>query len=130
MTADDVIQSMTEIYSEPNARNQLLKYPQFIRDIIFIVDLDTELNMNGDVLENSIKEDIHQIIKALRNIKADTDAEILQQVYNRYLQNPDDEMIDELYAKMYIYNDLDIWKLLEIYVEREIIEYKNKSPFS
>ncbi|MCV2485304.1 hypothetical protein OD917_10240 [Flavobacterium sp. SH_e] len=126
MTVDDVIQSMSNIYNEPIDNGELFKYPQFIRDIIFIINLDTEMNMQGDVLQNSIREDVPNIIIALQNIRAFKDAEILQEIYNRYLKDPDDETIDELYSKMYLYNDdFDLWKLLEIYVEKEMVKYKS-----
>jgi len=123
MSAEHVIQSMTKIYSEPIDRIQLLEYPQFIRDIIFIMDLDTEMNMQGDVLENSIREDIPNIIYALKNINADNEAKILEEIYDLYQQNSEDEKIDELYGKMYIYTDFDIWSLLEIYVKNQMDEY-------
>ncbi|SHL29070.1 DMP19 family protein [Flavobacterium chilense] len=127
MTADDVVQSMAKIYNEPIDRNKLLEYPQFIRDIIFLIDFDTEMNMQGDVLQNSIKEHVPNIITALGNIEANNESKILQEIYKRFQQNPDDEMIDKLYAKMYLYTDFDIWLLLDIYVEKQMKEYILKS---
>lgn len=47
LRAEDVIESMAEIYNIPIDREDLVKYPQFIQDIIFIIDYDTELSMNG-----------------------------------------------------------------------------------
>lgn len=125
MTADDVVELMVKnIYDEPIERDQLSKYPQFISDIIFIIDFDTEMTMQGDVLQNSICEYVPNIITALKNIKAENEANILQEIYERYQQDPEDEMIDDLYNKMYINTDFDIWPILDAYVEKEMVKYK------
>lgn len=127
MTADDVIESIArKIYDEPIEREELTKYPQFISDIIFIIDFDTEMTMQGDVLQNSICEFVPNIITAFKNIKAENDTNILQEIYERYQQNEDDEMINNLYNKMYINTDFDIWPILDAYVEKEIIKYRGR----
>lgn len=75
LRAEDVIESMAEIYNIPIDREDLVKYPQFIQDIIFIIDYDTELSMNGILgfLKNSTNKYLPQTITALKNIGADTD---------------------------------------------------------
>lgn len=48
MTADDIIQAIAErMYKEPNTWKNISKYPQFIQDILYIIDYDTELQMEG-----------------------------------------------------------------------------------
>ncbi|CEP45631.1 Uncharacterised protein [[Clostridium] sordellii] len=121
LRAEDVIESMAEIYNIPIDREDLVKYPQFIQDIIFIIDYDTELSMNGILgfLKNSTNKYLPQTITALKNIGADTDVEVLKKIssFNTYKNINDIESLSE---KIYLYNDFDIWKLLEEYVEREI----------
>lgn len=122
MTADDIIQAMADIYSEPIEREEIVvKYPQFIQDIIFIIDFDTELAMQGigGLLENRAGRYISNIIIALRNIQADNEAILLQEIYEKYKANPEDESIDESADKLYLYTGFDIWELLEIYVDKE-----------
>lgn len=112
---------MAEIYNIPIDREDLVKYPQFIQDIIFIIDYDTELSMNGILgfLKNSTNKYLPQTITALKNIGADTDVEVLKKIssFDTYKNINDIESLSE---KIYLYNDFDIWKLLEEYVKREI----------
>lgn len=121
LRAEDVIESMAEIYNTPIDREDLVKYPQFIQDIIFIIDYDTELSMNGILgfIKNSTNKYLPQTIDALKNIGADTDVEVLKKIssFDTYKNINDIESLSE---KIYLYNDFDIWKLLEEYVEREI----------
>lgn len=121
MSADDVIQAMSKIYDEPIERTELEKYPQFIQDTIFIIDLDTELSMEGigGVLENSSGMYIDKIITALRNIHAENDANLLQQIFNIYKENSEDDSIEELADQLYLYSGFDIWGLLNTYVEKQ-----------
>ena len=121
LRAEDIIESMAEIYNIPIDREDLVKYPQFIQDIIFIIDYDTELSMNGILgfLKNSTNKYLPQTITALKNIGADTDVEVLKKIssFDTYKNINDIESLSE---KIYLYNDFDIWKLLEEYVKREI----------
>jgi len=123
MSADDVVQSIGgDIYRNPGVRENLHKYPQFVRDIVSIIDLDTALSMDGDVLVNNIK-DVPQMITALRNIRADVDADCLQRIRDAYQTNSDHEAIKEIadrsYDDMYFNTGHDIWSLLNAYVEKE-----------
>jgi len=126
MSADDVIQSMSRIYDEPVDRDALSAYPQFIQDIIWITDMDTELAMNGigGLLENSTGRYADKMIDALRHISADKEAETLAQIYQIYQSDLDSEKIDELAGSLYLYIDFDIWPLLEAYVEAEKGRYE------
>lgn len=124
LRAEKIIENMAEIYNIPIDKEDLVKYPQFIQDIIFIIDYDTELSMNGILgfLKNSTNKYLPQTITALKNIGAYTDVEVLKKIssFDTYKNINDIESLSE---KIYLYNDFDIWKLLEEYVEREI---KNK----
>jgi hypothetical protein len=122
LNADEVIQTLGRIYDEPIDRNSLSLYPQYIQDTIFLIDLDTELSMQGisGLLENSTGAFIPNMITALKNIRANNEADILHAVYERHKINSSDEEIDVLSDKLYLYTGFDIWPLLEAYVEREM----------
>ncbi|MDR0374437.1 MAG: DMP19 family protein [Treponema sp.] len=126
MTADDVIQALGRIYAEPVERDGLSAYPQFVQDAVFIIDLDTELNMEGisGLLENSTGRHIPKMITALRNIAAEDEAALLEEIYVLYRENPDDERISDLADGLYPYTDFDIWPLLEDYIEVGKNEYE------
>ncbi len=125
MRADDVIQSMARIYEKVIERTKIAEYPQFIQDIIYIIELDTELAMSGigGVLDNNIGEYMNEIILALQNIHANRDAQVLQQIINLYNIDETGEKINELADQLYLYTDFDIWSLLEFYVEKEKEKY-------
>lgn len=126
MSADNVIQSMSRIYDEPVDRDALSAYPQFIQDIIWIINMDTELAMNGigGLLENSTGRYANKMIDALHHISADKEAETLAQIYQIYQSDLDSEKIDELAGSLYLYTDFDIWPLVEAYVEAEKGRYE------
>ena len=46
-SGEDFVQAMADIYSNPDVRVQLKKYPEWIRNIITIIDYDTNLTMEG-----------------------------------------------------------------------------------
>lgn len=46
---DDFLQTLADIYSENEVRNILDKYPQFVRDVIAIIDYDSEIQMGGTI---------------------------------------------------------------------------------
>ena len=43
LDADGFLQAMADIYKEPQVWQELDRYPQYIQDIIHIVDYDTEV---------------------------------------------------------------------------------------
>ena len=44
---DDFLQAMNDIYSETEVREILDKYPTFVKNVILIIDYDSELQMGG-----------------------------------------------------------------------------------
>lgn len=44
---EDFVQAMADIYEYPEVRGELEKYPSWIKNIITIIDYDTELGMDG-----------------------------------------------------------------------------------
>jgi len=124
LSASEIIESLGWIYDEPISRELLSDQPLFIQDIIFLIDLDTELNMSGvdSLFESSTALYIPQMISALRRIGAEHDAGILEKLHAMHELNPEDLTQHELANSLYLYEDRDIWGLLETYVDRE----KNK----
>lgn len=52
MSPDDFLQAMADIYKEPEVWKILDQYPQFIQDVIYIIDYDTDHFEKMSVLEN------------------------------------------------------------------------------
>lgn len=44
---EDFVQAMADIYEHTEVREKLDKFPSWIRNIITVIDYDTELSMNG-----------------------------------------------------------------------------------
>lgn len=44
---EDFVQAITDIYEYPEVRGELEKYPLWIKNIIAVIDCDTELGMDG-----------------------------------------------------------------------------------
>jgi len=120
MSADDFLQSMADIYSELIDRNEIKKYPQFVQDVIFIIDYDTELQMEGlaGFFNDSIKDYVIDTIIALKNCGAIKEAEILEKCKHVDIENYD--RYGELENETYLNNDFEgFWKLVDDYIERE-----------
>ncbi|MDU4659522.1 MAG: hypothetical protein E6Y39_05220 [Clostridium butyricum] len=120
MSADDFLQSMAQIYGEPIERNELKKYPQFVQDIIFIIDYDTELQMEGmeGFFNDSTKDYVNETIIALKNCGAAKEAEILEECKHIHIEDYDGYV--ELEKETYLNNDFEgFWKLVNEYIERE-----------
>ncbi|WP_238916893.1 hypothetical protein [Clostridium sp. YIM B02555] len=120
MSADDFLQSMADIYSEPIERNEIKRYPQFVQDVIFIIDYDTELQMEGleGFFNDSTKDYVNETIVALKNCGATKEAEMLEKCKKIDIENYDEYV--ELENETYLNNDFEgFWKLVEEYIGRE-----------
>ena len=122
LTPDDFLQAMADIYKEPQVWRTLDRYPQYIQDVIYIIDYDTEVQMEGlDACAASPHAE--QYIQALMNCGAAAEAEILKRA--RELSGPDyeDEAVDAemgiLYQQIALNQDYDaFWDLVRGYIER------------
>ena len=122
LTPDDFLQAMADIYKEPQVWRTLDRYPQYIQDVIYIIDYDTEVQMEGlDACAASPHAE--QYIQALLNCGAAAEAEILKRA--RELSGPDyeDEAVDAemgiLYQQIALNQDYDaFWDLVRGYIER------------
>lgn len=138
----------TEMYDHGGIE-ACLDLPEFVRTACLIIDLDTELNMEGifTLLENTTGQYLPEIIEALRNIGDDNDAVILSEIcrlahpeqmraeflekgheeYDIASFDDDHEMddetaekIEELESRLYLNSDFDMWELLYSYLDNEI----------
>ncbi len=132
-------------------RSEWLECADFIQTALFIIDFDTEMNMNGifTFLENSIGHYAPYIIKAFREIGDYKDAEILSEIcrlappdlireeflnkdYNEYdisVFGDDHELnpevadkIELLESRLYLNSGFDMWSLLYDYLDKQISE--------
>ena len=122
MTADDFLQAMVEIYEEPECWNLLDNYPQFVRDIIYIIDYDTDLQMEGlgEFFDNFSETRYKRTHLALINCGALKEAGILERAMRI---DPDSEECDDRYeeleAETALHNDYEgFWELVCQYVEK------------
>ena len=123
LSDDDFIQAMADIYQEPEVWKILHKYPQYIQDVIYIIDYDTELQMEGleSVLNGPMSEKYDRIHTALLNCGALKEAHILEEA--RQLNNDSDDY-DDYYEQMEIlesqtalHNAYDhFWDLVRNYI--------------
>ncbi|MDE6678167.1 MAG: DUF4375 domain-containing protein [Ruminococcus sp.] len=129
-------------------RSEWLEFEDFIQTALFIIDFDTEMNMNGifTFLENSIGHYVPNIIKAFREIGDYKDAEILSEIcrlappdlirgefldkgYNEYDICDDYELnpevadkIELLESRLYLNSGFDMWSLFYDYLDKQIAE--------
>ena len=125
LDADDFLQAMADIYKEPQVWQELDRYPQYIQDIIHIVDYDTEVQMEGlDACAASPR--VEQYIQALLNCGAVSEAEILKRAKKLTDSDSDyeDEAVDAEMEKLYRQialnqNYEEFWDLVRGYIGRE-----------
>lgn len=125
LDADGFLQAMADIYKEPQVWQELDRYPQYIQDIIHIVDYDTEVQMEGlDACAASPR--VEQYIQALLNCGAVSEAEILKRAKKLTDSNSDyeDEAVDAEMEKLYRQialnqNYEEFWDLVRGYIGRE-----------
>ena len=124
LDADDFLQAMADIYKEPQVWQELDRYPQYIQDIIHIVDYDTEVQMEGlDACAASPRAE--QYIQALLNCGAVSEAEILKRAKKLTDSDPDyeDETVDAeleaLHRQIALnQNYEEFWGLVRGYIKR------------
>lgn len=125
LDADGFLQAMADIYKEPQVWQELDRYPQYIQDIIHIVDYDTEVQMEGlDACAASPR--VEQYIQALLNCGAVSEAEILKRAKKLTDSDSDyeDEAVDAEMEKLYRQialnqNYEEFWDLVRGYIGRE-----------
>ena len=125
LSDDDFLQAMADIYKEPQVWQELDRYPPYIRDVIYVIDYDTEVQMEGlDACAASPRAE--QYIQALLNCGAVSEAELLKRAKKLTDSDSDyeDEAVDAEMEKLYRQialnqNYEEFWDLVRGYIGRE-----------
>lgn len=122
LKGDNFLQAMSDVYLEPEVRDVLGKYPPFVKDVILIIDYDTEIQMGGlhEVINGNLEEQLPEILQALDNCGASQEADVLRQAKS---MTPDEyeENCEVLYDKLAINNDYDsFWDLVRSYIDASL----------
>lgn len=119
---DDFLQAMADIYSEPEVREILDQYSRFVKDVILIIEYDSEIQMGGmdEIICGNLEEQLPEILQALDNCGANEEADVLRQAK---AMSTDDyaENYEELCDKLAINNDYDgFWDLVRDYIDASL----------
>ena len=119
---DDFLQAMVNIYSEDEVREILDQYPQFVKDVIFIIDYDSEIQMEGlsEVIFGNLEKQLPDILRALDNCGASYEADVLRQA-KAMSMDEFEENYNIIYDKLAINNDYDgFWNLVRKYIDASL----------
>ena len=95
-SGEDFVQAMADIYSHPEVN--LADYPEWIRNIITIIDYDTNLSMEGLNFKSYEEE-----IEALRSAGLDDEADLLANLS----EDSTDDDLEKCYSQLALNNDYD-----------------------
>lgn len=125
LSDDDFLQAMADIYKEPQVWQELDRYPPYIRDVIYVIDYDTEVQMEG-LDACAVSPRVEQYIQALLNCGAVSEAEILKRAKKLTDSDSDyeDEAVDAEMERLYRQialnqNYEEFWDLVRGYIGRE-----------
>ena len=114
LTAHDFLQAMGEIRKHPEIRDVLDSYPQWIRDVITILDYDTEMSSEG--MEN---REYTPEIEALRRCGITKEAELLSMVHD----SSDYAAMSAIYPRLAFLNEDDytvFWNCINAYIDQTL----------
>ena len=119
---DDFLQAMANIDKEPEVREILNQYPEYIQDVITIIDYDTALQMDGieEIVYGSLSNQYKETIKALKRSGNVEDAEILKEARKKKKKDADEfeENSSEFYDRLSINHDYDkFWDRVRAYID-------------
>ena len=113
---EDFVQAMADIYEHAEVRKEFDKFPSWIRNIITVIDYDTELSMNGLDFKS-----YRNVIDALTDMGLTEEAEVLI----TFEKKPSQEEADICYSKLAINNDYDaFWNKVYSYADENIKSYQ------
>lgn len=111
-SGEDFVQKMADIYEYQEVREELANYPTWIRNIITVIDYDTELAMDGLEFKS-----YRNVIDALTDIGVTTEAQALIELEGDVSQ----EGIDSCYSKLALNNDYEaFWDKLYSYADKNM----------
>lgn len=109
---EDFVQKMADIYEYPAVREELANYPTWIRNIVTVIDYDTELAMDGLEFKS-----YRNVIDALTDIGVTTEAQALIELEGDVSQDG----IDSCYSKLALNNDYEaFWDKLYSYADKNM----------
>jgi len=109
---EDFVQKMADIYEYPEVREELAYYPTWIRNIVTVIDYDTELAMDGLEFKS-----YRNVIDALTDIGVTTEAQALIELEGDVSQDG----IDSCYSKLALNNDYEaFWDKLYSYADKNM----------
>lgn len=109
---EDFVAAMTDIYNHFEIREILNDYHDWIRNVITIIDYDTDLQMEGLDFKSYESQ-----IKALKDIGLFEEAEALSLLN----ENSSDKDIERYYQKLALNNNYDeFWNRVYLYAERNL----------
>ena len=111
-SGEDFVQKMADIYEYQEVREELANYPTWIRNIITVIDYDTELAMDGLEFKS-----YRNVIDALTDIGVTTEAQVLIELESDMSQDG----IDSCYSKLALNNDYEaFWDKLYSYADKNM----------
>lgn len=111
-SGEDFVQKMADIYEYQEVREELANYPTWIRNIITVIDYDTELAMDGLEFKS-----YRNVIDALTDIGVTTEAQALIELEGDVSQDG----IDSCYSKLELNNDYEaFWDKLYSYADKNM----------
>ena len=111
-SGEDFVQKMADIYEYQEVREELANYPTWIRNIITVIDYDTELAMDGLEFKS-----YRNVIDALTDIGVTTEAQALIELEGDVSQDG----IDSGYSKLALNNDYEaFWDKLYSYADKNM----------
>lgn len=115
---EDFVQAMADIYEYPEVRGELEKYPSWVKNIIAVIDYDTELGMDGLDLKSYA-----DIVKVLDEIGLIEEAGVLRD----YDKDMSEENAEKCYERLAINNDYDVfWNKVYVYADENISDNKDR----
>ena len=132
LSPDGFLQTMGDIYKEPQVWQELDRYPQYVRDVIYLIDYDTEVQMEGldGFVTGPHAEQCEQTVEALLRCGASAEAEIVRRAkeladteadYDGETFDEDafDAEMNALCGQIALYQDYEgFWELVRAYIEK------------
>lgn len=111
-SGEDFVQKMADIYEYQEVREELANYPTWIRNIITVIDYDTELAMDGFEFKS-----YRNVIDVLTDIGVTTEAQVLIELESDMSQDG----IDSCYSKLALNNDYEaFWDKIYLYADKNM----------
>lgn len=111
-SGEDFVQKMADIYEYQEVREELANYPTWIRNIITVIDYDTELAMDGFEFKS-----YRNVIDVLTDIGVTTEAQALIELEGDVSQDG----IDSCYSKLALNIDYEaFWDKLYSYADKNM----------